>query len=97
MEDTIAVILEFIFLKIIFPILCIGGLIIFCIIGYFTIEHLIHFKDYEQKSQEWKNKVQQCVINRNYRKDCEYIIYVDSKNRAESNTVVYPVPIYVGR
>lgn len=65
-------------------IICVSALIILiCIEGilYITPSHM-------QARKEWKNKVNQCLLNKNYRSDCELIIYKDTQNNSNKNTYI---------
>ena len=38
------------------------------------------FKDYTKIHKEWKAKVNNCIMDSNYRNDCKLIIYKDMQN-----------------
>lgn len=58
-------------------------------------------KKHEKTHAEWMQKVNNCVMNENYRPDCKLILYKDQQNAHRSSsttsTTVMPVPIVVGR
>lgn len=81
---------------------------IFCITFFVTISSLIigiiawliiDAINYSKTHEEWTQKVNGCVMNKNYRPDCKLILYKDQQNAIERgrSTTVMPMPVYVGR
>lgn len=61
---------------------------------------IIDVINYSKTHEEWTQKVNNCVMNENYRPDCKLILYKDQQNvieRGRSTTTVMPMPVYVGR
>ena len=49
------------------------------------------------KRKEWNDKVTNCVLNENYRKDCKLILYRDAQIHSEKTSTVIPAPIIMSR
>ena len=64
----------------IIPLLIIGAIIFGLIILLaYWITNTSTYKEHEQVKQEWRLKVNNCVLNENYRKDCKLILYRDAQ------------------
>lgn len=57
------------------------GLIIIEVVGIFCFcfSQTTIGKDIAQRNLEWKQKVENCLIDSNYRKDCGLILYKDKQ------------------
>lgn len=56
--------------------------------------------NHSKTNKEWTQKVNNCVMNENYRPDCKLILYKGQQNaikRDASITTVMPMPVYIGR
>ncbi len=91
--------------KIIFEGLCGIGFIIVLVILLFIVSSKIpcvdkFFAENDRINKEWDAKVNNCVLNKNYRKDCTLILYREKQFRDHLNrpdTTVMPMPLYIGR
>ena len=64
----------------IIPPLIIGAIIIGLIILLaYWVTNTSMYKEYERVEQEWRLKVNNCVLNENCRKDCKLILYRDAQ------------------
>lgn len=83
-------IIEFILLKILFPIF-VFGILIFVIGGIFTIPSCI------KEEQEEKQRVEACFMQEPRTKECEFVLWQHELNmkKPESRTTVMPMPVVV--
>lgn len=89
MDDILGKIAGLVFLVVGFLMLVVAILILLQIFIYFT-------PSYQQTHAEWENKVNQCVLNKNSRSDCELIIYKDTQNHSNKYTntpMFFPIVI----
>lgn len=79
-----------------------GKICLFLIIALITSVMLsgiiISIDKCQNKRKEWNDKVTNCVLNENYRKDCKLILYKDAQIHFNQNTsTVVPVPIIISQ
>ena len=67
-------------IDVITPTLIIGAIILgFIILLAYLFTNTSMYKEHEQVRQEWRLKVNNCVLNENYRKDCKLILYREAQ------------------
>lgn len=68
------------------------------VVGAILSGIIILANESQKISTEWDNKVQNCILNENYRNDCKLILYKDQQIHSSQNTsTVVPVPIIISR
>lgn len=55
-------------------------LVVLCIGCFYLFSLTPIYKQYDLRHKEWKTKVNNCVLDENYRPDCALILYKDKQN-----------------